>query len=375
MEREQKMEFDLTAINKEADILLQGPESKDWLSIAKFAKISQVEFVNAPETICFLTHTPEPYSLLTRSSISTFTGKAKAGKTSVLAVLIAPTLSSKKVLWIDTEQGKYYASRTQFYILSTAGLKHCSNLEMYDLRPYGPSDRMKIIEALLQHAAYDLVILDGIRDVVLDINNPEQATMAITTFMKWSVDYNCHIAMVLHQNKGSNNEVRGHLGTEAVNKSEIVIAVNKIDDGCGTIVVSAQDSRSIPFNDFYIKRIDHGVPVIDVEYTPPEQTAGRKKLSDPIEFPDSRHIEILNVVFSNNDGLSSGDFYSGLTSAWTSLGGENMALTRAKTFRSYYVQKGFIIQKSNQKGNKTINTLNEKHRVGSLVNQLSNPTV
>lgn len=362
------MEFDVSAIKDEADVLLEGQSSRDWLSIARLARISQVDFVQAPETVCFLNTTGEPYSLLTRSSISTFTGKAKAGKTSVLAVLIAPALSSKKVLWIDTEQGKYYASRTQYYILSTAGLKQCDNLEMYDLRPYGPSERMSMIEALLLNDVYDLVILDGIRDVVLDINNPEQATTAITTFMKWSVDFNCHIAMVLHQNKGSNNEVRGHLGTEAVNKSEIVISVNKIDDGCGTVVVSAQDSRSAPFNDFYINRGEQGIPVIDLEYIPPAPSTGRKKLNDPIDFPEQQHIEILNLVFKNSADLTSGEFVSALSSAWSAKGGDSLSETRAKIFRTHYIQKGFIEIQSGQKGNRTMNKLNEKYRVGSLVN-------
>lgn len=361
------MGFDLAAISIEADQLITTPAGTSWLSIASSVKISQSEFVSAPETVCFLDHTPDRYSLLTRGSISTFTGKAKAGKTSVLAVLIASALKSMRVLWIDTEQGRYYASRTQHYVLSAANLSSSSNLEMYDLRAFSPEERLQIIEALLKDSEYDLVILDGVRDIVFDINNPEQATIAITKLMKWSVDFNCHIAMVLHQNKG-NSDVRGHLGTEAINKSEIVISVNKIDDGCGMAVVSAEFCRSMPFEDFYIKRDESGLPFIDSDYVQAPATSGRRKLSDPVDFPDPQHIEILNLVFKNSVELTSGDFISALCSAWTSKGGDSLSTTRAKTFRSYYIQKEFIVTQSNQKGNRTMNALNEIHRVGLLVN-------
>lgn len=357
------MTFDIDAIQREADQITQPKETDNWLSVAHGAIISQTDFIEAPETVCYLDHTPTKYSLLTRGSISTFTGKAKAGKTSVMAVLIASALKTMRILWIDTEQGRYYASRTQHYVLSAANLSSSSNLEMYDLRAFSPEERLQIIEALLKDSEYDLVILDGVRDIVFDINNPEQATIAITKLMKWSVDFNCHITMVLHQNKG-NSDVRGHLGTEAINKSEIVISVNKIDDSCGMAVVSAEFCRSMPFEDFYINRDESGMPFIDSDYVQAPATSGRRKLNDPIDFSDPQHVEILNLVFKNSVELTSGEFISALCSAWSSKGGNSLSETRAKTFRSYYIQKEFIVTQSNQKGNRTMNTLNEIHRVG-----------
>jgi hypothetical protein len=357
------MEFDLAVIRQEAEMLTMQPGSKDWLSIARNTKISQTDLIPKPDTVCYLKHGAEPYSLLTRGSVSTFTGKAKAGKTSVLALIVASSLAYVRVLWIDTEQGTYYSSLTQHYILRIAGLSECANLEMYDLRTFNPQDIISIIDALLKAGKYDLIVLDGVRDIVFDINNPEEATTTITKLMMWSVDFNCHVAMVLHQNKG-NNDVRGHLGTEAINKSEIVVSVNKTGDDSGNALVSAEYSRGLPFKDFFVSRNEDGLPFIDSEYVQQTTTPGRKKLMDPIEVPDGQHLEILNLVFKHSDGLTSGDFYSALSAAWTSTGGDNMSLTRAKPFRSYYVQKAFIVQESNQKGNKTINRLNEKYRVG-----------
>jgi hypothetical protein len=368
------MKVNLDVLHKEADKLISNTLGTDWLAAAEKAKISQTEFIEAPETVCYLNHKLGKYTLFTRGSISTITGKAKAGKTSALAVLIASVLADKKVLWIDTEQGKYYGSKTQHYVLSAAGLTISDNFLMYDLRPNRPEERVAMMDALLKSAKFDLVIIDGVRDLIFDINNPEEATVIITQLMKWSVEYNCHICMVLHQNKG-NNDVRGHLGTEAINKSEAVLSVNKIDGELGTSVVASELSRGLPFPDFFISRKESGIPFINAQFIQPQKIAGKKKLGDPVDFPDERHIEVLNLVFKRSAELTSGECISAICSAWSSNGGDSMSQTRAKTFKSYYEQRGMIITQKNQKGNRTMNILNETYRVGSLVDQLFYPTV
>lgn len=372
-------EYLLDQIRKEADEIASATMPVCWLAIAEKCLISQTDVVPEPDTICYLQHTEKPYSLLTRGSISTFTGKAKAGKTTVLALLIASVLSNKRVLWLDTEQGQYYASRTQSYILNIAQLTKCDNLRMFDLRQFNPPDKLKIIEALIKDQSYDLIVLDGVRDVVFDINSPEEATTTITRLMAWSVEFNCHIAMVLHQNKG-NNDVRGHLGTEAINKSEIVISVSKTEDNPPSAMVVAEYSRGMPFEDFYIKRdLVTGIPYVDADYNPIDKKAAGKRSSSPLDFPPESHYEALNIIFDRNDELTSGAFKSGLMAAWNTIGGDNLSESRSRTFLEHYCQRGFIEKKEKQKGNTTIIKLNPKFKNGKelvktieLVNQLSN---
>jgi hypothetical protein len=376
-------EYLLYQLKKEADEIASETTSVNWLAVADRCLISQTEVVAKPDTICYLHHTENPYSLLTRGSISTFTGKAKAGKTTVLALLIASVLNNKRVLWLDTEQGQYYASRTQSYILNIAKLTKCDNLRMFDLRQFNPLDKLKIIDALIKDQLYDLIVLDGVRDVVFDINSPEEATNTISRLMAWSVEFNCHIAMVLHQNKG-NNDVRGHLGTEAINKSEIVISVSKTDDNPPSAMVATEYSRGMPFEDFYIKRdITTGIPYVDADYSPVERKASGKRLSSPIDFPLEAHCEVLNIVFQRNEVLTSGAFKSGLIAAWNTVGGDNLSESRARTFLEHYSQRGFIEKKDKQKGNTTIIKLNPKYKnevelvktvefVYQLSNQLTN---
>ena len=71
-----------------------------------------------------------------------------------------------------------------------------------------------------------LLIIDGIRDLMYDINSPSESTDLINLLMRWSSGYNLHIHTVLHLNKGDDN-TRGHIGTELNNKAETVLQITK----------------------------------------------------------------------------------------------------------------------------------------------------
>lgn len=343
------MEFDVSQFIDATPVEHIG---RDYLTIARSCIIPQGVIPPQPDTVCWLTLTEPQHSLLTRGSLSTFTGKAKAGKTTALAFLIASVISNKKVLWIDTEQGLFYSSLTQHYLLKVAGLSRSDNLQMIDIRQYNPTDRLSILEALLQDSKYDIVVLDGVRDVCFDINDPKEATNVITKLMAWSVDFNLHLAMVLHQNKGDSN-ARGHLGSEAVNKSEIVISVTKTPDRADIALIHAEYSRGLPFEDFFIARDCDGIPFIDSNHESVKKS-GSRKLAEPIDVADSTHSDVLKTVFMNRQQLTSAEFISSLRAAWPSEGGDAMRDSRANVFKSYYIQQGFIVAKTRQSGNKTL---------------------
>ena len=108
-------------------------------------------------------------------------------------------------------------------ILRLAGLPTTTdneNLDFICLREYTPAVRIGVIDyALRQNKGYGLVIIDGIRDLMLDINSTSESVEVINKMMEWSSKYDLHIHCVLHLNKGDNN-VRGHIGTEMSNKAE-----------------------------------------------------------------------------------------------------------------------------------------------------------
>ena len=286
-------------------------ELVDYVAVANKHFIPQDVIIQAPEIVFALNGIP----ILTKKSISLLIAKAKAGKTTVAAWIIAQAINAKsKVLWIDTEQGLYYASRTQSWVLQIAGLTSSENLSFYDLKIHNPSERIKIIEALLQQGNYDFIVLDGIRDLVFDINSPEEATNISTSLMQWADNYNAHVLTILHQNKG-NEHARGHLGAEMVNKAETVIKVSQNE--ANQIVVDPEFTRGKPFEPFALFRDENGIPAL-IDQWMPEANISRSpnKLRDPIEFPESAHLEVLHKIFKDNEGMTSGNFISGLMAAW-----------------------------------------------------------
>lgn len=130
------------------------------------------------------------------------------------------------------------------------------------LREYSPSVRIEVIDyALRQQKGYGLVIIDGIRDLMLDINNAGESVEVINRMMEWSSKYDLHIHCVLHLNKGDNN-VRGHIGTEMSNKAETVLVISKSNENPGISEVHALHIREKEFKPFAFTINETGLPVI-----------------------------------------------------------------------------------------------------------------
>ena len=100
------------------------------------------------------------------------------------------------------------------------------------------------------------VFLDGVRDIVKDFNSVEESTITVGMLMKLSTEYDCHICSILHENKG-NGQLRGHLGTEVINKSETVLSVTNNGE---TSTVEPIYTRNMPFDAFTFRVNEKGIP-------------------------------------------------------------------------------------------------------------------
>lgn len=130
----------------------------------------------------------------TLGNFSASIGKAKSKKTFNVSALVASALCNdtvlqyrasfpedkRKILYIDTEQGQSHCQKVLKRILLMADLpsdKDVDNLIMLGLRKYSPEMRVAIVEqAINSISELGLVVIDGIRDFVYDINSPIEAT-------------------------------------------------------------------------------------------------------------------------------------------------------------------------------------------------------
>ncbi len=319
--------------------------SKTITDLADEAFIPQGVEIPKPETIFGMDGIP----VFTKKSISTLIGKAKSGKTTCTAWVVAQVIQHElKVLWIDTEQGQYYAARTQSWVLQIAKCFANPHLQFYDLKIHNPTVRTQIIESLIDKVSPDIIIIDGVRDLVFDINNPEEATIIVGNLMRWADLHDCHILSIIHQNKG-NEHARGHLGSEMINKSETVIKVSQ--DEKKITVCEPEFTRGEPFPIFAFDRDGNGVPVLINYVAKISGGESNARKTPPIDIHETMHIECLNRAFNTSAQLAYQELIPAISASFEFYG-MDMGVVRCKSFIQFYLQHGYLA-KTEKVSNKT----------------------
>lgn len=273
------------------------------------SQIKATDIYETPPQIIWIDNS----TIATLGNFSASTGKAKSKKTFNVSALVAASLAGKQVLnyrahlpegkqrilYVDTEQSRFHCRSVLERILRLAGLPTTTdpeNLDFFCLREYSPSVRVEVIDyALRQNKGYGLVIIDGIRDLMLDINSTGESVEVINRMMEWSSRYDLHIHCVLHLNKGDNN-VRGHIGTEMSNKAETVLVISKSNENPGISEVHALHIREKEFKPFAFTINETGLPVIAEGHSfgePPKP----KARTGFTELSIEQHREALSAAF------------------------------------------------------------------------------
>ncbi len=210
---------------------------------------------------------------LSLGNISAVIGKAKSKKTFLLSLFTAAVLGNNidgvlqpvkpgDIIYVDTEQGRYDVQRVLKRI-NFLNNQESYKVRMYGLRPYTPDERLDAIDEMLKMYGNKsvMLVIDGIRDLIYDINSAVESTNIMSKIMKWSDDYNIHIVCVLHQNK-ADGSARGHIGTELQNKSESVLRVERELKDYSLSNVSEVFGRGKGVPGFSIKIKNTGMPII-----------------------------------------------------------------------------------------------------------------
>lgn len=191
--------------------------------------------------------------------ISLVVGKKKSRKSLFIVWLLTEFLKKHDgAMVFDTEQGKrhIWKARDRVFRVSKKLVPFLS------MRDKAPAERMEIIEQTLSlwTPALKLIVIDGIRDLMSDINNPDESTTVMTWLQKISTKYNVHIITVLHLNKTDKNP-RGHIGTELVNKAESTIEL-ELDEKLNITTVKCESSREKGFESFAFTHSHDDLPMM-----------------------------------------------------------------------------------------------------------------
>ena len=293
----------------------------------------------------------------TLGNFSVIIGKAKSKKSFFIGTLTAAILSNevklghlkgylppdkRRVLYFDTEQGEWSVQLALKRILRQANYNDRHSIDIRFLRKYTPAERLQIIEtAIHQTPNIGFVVIDGIRDLITSINDEEQATNITSKLLKWTEELNIHIVTVLHQNKGDTN-ARGHVGTELINKAELVLSVTK-DSQTGEIsVVSAEQVRWKEPKDFAFEIDMDGLPCAAHDYE--LRTETKKNQFDILDMEDYKMYELLQMVFRTQPEYSYSELVTALIVASKNKFKHKLGMNRAKELITYCKNKEFLVQ-------------------------------
>ena len=251
-------------------------DREELINLALGARVDPEEDINQEPQLLSVWHEDMAFDFMTLGNFSAIMGKQKSKKTFFVTMCAAAVVYQKlydkrlspmavgNVAIVDTEQGRYHVQKVAKRIKRLTGVDKGYNV--FALRRYSPEERLMLIDTIIKESPQlVLLIIDGIRDLVYDINSAEEATNIATQLMKWTYDYNLHICCVIHQNKSDMN-ARGHIGTEVQNKAETVVEVSRMK---GSNISKAEFlyCRGMAPNDIYFD-IENGLPLIrDYDFT------------------------------------------------------------------------------------------------------------
>jgi len=221
----------------------------------------------------------EGIGCISSGDIIVLKGKAKAGKTTAMLCLISALLKgdyvgfkaikqSAKVMYVDTEQNPLNTAILTKKVHALCGYSASDDhpqFHAFNLRADPPAERCKVILDAVNFFTPDLLVIDGAKDLIngSDINDPKASGETIQFLMSLTKDFNVAILTTLHENKGDSN-LRGHVGTELLNKCSECWQVRKFDDVFET---EQTDCRNQSAGGFSFTFDDEKLPVHTVHIT------------------------------------------------------------------------------------------------------------
>ena len=300
----------------------------------------------------------ETYGTLGNFSLAI--GKAKSKKTFMATQIAAAAIANmlegtitaelpphkRRVIYIDTEQSKYHALKVASRIRRISGIDRPGNLDVYYLRDTPYQTRVEVIEWIIQNTPdAGLVIIDGIKDLVADINSGAEATEMADRLLEWTTRHDIHIMVLLHQNKGDMN-ARGHLGTELINKAETTVSITRESDNKEVSRVEAEYTRDKEFPPFAFMINDVGLPEIVAGWKKKDETKRRTEKVAPGELDEYKHFEILQFIQSKvgDRQPKHGEILQQIKLGFQKSTGRTIGDNKAREYLTFYQNENAIVK-------------------------------
>lgn len=336
-------------------MLVNVPQTID----RKKYKIDVNEIIPPPQIAWSLKNTKsEGEAILgTLGDFGLIIGKAKSRKSFFISIAVSTALGEdlilnrfkshlpndkNEVVYFDTEQSKYYVQKAVKRICTQVNRPEPKNLHAFHLRSLAPSERLQFIEdEIYSNDKIGFVVIDGIKDLVTSINDESEATMIASKLLKWTEERNIYVLTVLHQNKSDNN-ARGHIGTELINKAQTVLSVTKAENDNNISIVEPLQCRDIEPEIFAFEINENGIPIIAENFE--LRTETNKNKFDVTTLEETKKMELITEVFTNGKSFLYGKLVEQLQIAYKNQFNISIGTNRTKLLITDCSNKGWLLQ-------------------------------
>lgn len=260
-----------------------------------------------PDDEALLTYNGIPIG--NRGNIVAINGRAKSRKSVVASAMTSAFFTNdqflgfesvgnrtRTVLHFDTEQGPSHYRASGRRVYENIGLPaQPRTFHSYHCRDADIPFRIEFVERTIELHKPDVLVIDGITDLVFDINDQVEASTMGQKLMTWSVVYNCLIIVVIHVTKGNGN-MTGALGTYLEKKCQTALTCVKEEENEDVTDVSCQYARDQGFRTFGImfdEKLRHYVRIDDKNFI----KKGPKGNYSPVEMRAEFDVQLFDMVF------------------------------------------------------------------------------
>lgn len=198
------------------------------------------------------------------------TGKPKSRKSTFAQAIISAAITNtpqldftaqlpatkNEVILIDTEQDRNDLAMHLQRLKHQAGISkfsHLPHFSVYSVATLDPEEVCIFIGKMLRdHARAGLIIIDGLLDLINDMNDVKEARALLSQIKTWAIEHDCLFVTILHQSKSTGFSI-GHLGSFADRKAQAVLSVEKNEDETSTISAAylRSDANFEPITIYY----------------------------------------------------------------------------------------------------------------------------
>jgi hypothetical protein len=286
--------------------------------------------------------------ILTHGGLLILTGKPKARKSTFLHTFLATTIIDSSVwgikshlnhqkngiVLIDTEQTLYDMITSLRRLESAFGVKLSTykNFQAYTTRSLSLDQTLKAITKIADNTPQlGVIAIDGLVDLVNDINDVREAKACIHFLKNLADKKNIGIIGIIHQNKGTNYSL-GHLGSFASRFAQSELSIEKTESGSSILRPT------------YLRSSDDFEP-IEINY---DNQNNRYDLIHNISLPKKYdHTQILTDIFAGKVGITYAELCTGLKMYLDCTNYQVQKKIVPELYNDGYIKKcGNLIQKS-----------------------------